>query len=113
MDNEKKALEQVPVVNESIGTVFNDNGLVTITYPRYKKQWQIKFLLPKKRENVVKLDFDENGSAVWKLIDGKRNVGQILDELQELAQGQEQFAARVMVFLQSLVQNDLIKIIEN
>lgn len=107
-DDRNDILKMVPVVNNHIGTIFNDNNLITITYPRYTKNWQIRFLLPKGRKNEIKLDFDANGSAVWKQIDGKRTVGEILSNLQEIASNQEQFSNRVIIFLQSLVQNDFI-----
>ncbi len=103
-------LELVPVVNDTVGTIFLDNGLVTITYPRYTKKWQIKLLLPKGRENKIKLDFDDNGSAVWKLINGQRTVKEILDTLSDLGKDQEQFKSRVVMFLQSLIQNEFIRI---
>ncbi|MDL2222710.1 PqqD family protein [Bacteroidales bacterium OttesenSCG-928-M11] len=103
-------LKMVPAINENVGTIFNDDNLITITYPRYTKKWQIKFLLPKGRKNEIKLDFDANGSAVWRLIDGKRSVQDILSDLEEVAQGQDLFDDRVVVFLQSLIQNDFITV---
>lgn len=108
MPDSSNTLNKVPVVNPTVGTFIHDDGLVTISYPRYKKAWQVRFLLPKGRKNEIKLDFDQNGSAVWKLIDGKRTVRQILYELQETGEGQEQFNDRVVLFLQSLVQNDFV-----
>jgi Coenzyme PQQ synthesis protein D (PqqD). len=110
MAEERNTLDVVPVINDGVVTIFNDDGLVTITCSRYKKAWQVKLFVSKKRKNEIKLDFDTNGSAVWKLIDGKRTVRQILAELEEVAQGQEQFPQRVGMFLQSLVQNDLIRV---
>lgn len=99
----------VPVVNDTIGTIFNDEGLITITYPRYKKNWQVRLLLPKGRKNEIKLDLDTNGSAVWKLIDGQRTVKEILSELEDFGRDQEQFTSRVMMFLQGLIQDDFIR----
>lgn len=105
---EKHTLEMVPIINNDIGTIFNSDETVTITYPRYKKAWQVKWLLPKGRKNEIKLDFDKNGSAVWKLIDGQRTVKEILSELKGFEKEEQQFEARTMMFLQSLVQNDFI-----
>lgn len=69
-------LELIPRRNSSKEWILNDDGRVQIIIPRnglFDKVVRVFYKTPK----VMRIDLDELGSAVWKLIDGKRNISDI------------------------------------
>ena len=101
-------LDLVPVVKETIGTKFNDEGLAFIVIPRFNKAWMAKVFLPKNKKNEINLHLDANGTAVWKEIDGTKRIRDIIESLAEIGEGQEQFDNRVVLFIQNLYRNGFI-----
>ncbi len=72
----KNYLEKIPVRNESIGWKSDENGIVTLEIENkgfFNTVAQKLFRKPK--TSFVHLD--ENGSFVWPLIDGQRNITEI------------------------------------
>lgn len=59
-----------------------DNGLVTLLYPKFKNSKVSKFMLGNKTPHI-QMKLDEIGTASWLLIDGKKNAGRIANELSE------------------------------
>lgn len=106
----KDWLEYVPEIKASIGTIVHDDGLISISIPRFKKEWVAKLVLSKNRKNEIRINLDENGSKVWELIDGKRNIRNILDKLSDIALNEENYSDRVILFLQGLHKNGFIQI---
>ena len=107
-------LDLVPVVKESIGTRFNEEGLASIVIPRFKKVWMVKLFLPKNKTNEINLQMDSNGTAVWKVIDGTKTVRDIIKSLAETGVGekQEQFDNRVVLFIQELYRSGFISVLK-
>ena len=103
-------LDMVPVVKETIGTKFNDEGLAAIIVLRFNKPWMAKLLLPKNKKNEINLQLDANGTAVWKEIDGTKTVRDIIRSLAEIGKRQEQFDDRVVLFIQNLYQSGFISV---
>ena len=101
-------LDLVPMVKETIGTKFNDEGLASIVVPRFRKAWMVKLFLPKNKKNEINLQLDANGTAVWKEIDGTKKVRDIIKSLAEVGEGQEQFDDRVVLFIQNLYRSGFI-----
>ncbi len=106
--NEQDWLDRVPVVKKSIRTIVHDDGLVSISIPRFKKEWIAKLFLPKNKTNEVRIDFDANGTAVWLQIDGKKSIRKILSELKEIAQYESDYNNRVILFLNNIYRSDFI-----
>ena len=72
----KNYLENIPVRNESIGWNSDENGIVTLEIENtgfFNKIAQKFFGKPK--TSFVHLD--ENGSFIWPLIDGQRDISEI------------------------------------
>ena len=69
-------LEKIPKRNEKYRWTYDDNGLVTI---EIDNKGFFNRLLQKiaKKPPVTYIHLDENGSFVWKAIDGKRDIIQI------------------------------------
>jgi hypothetical protein len=58
----------------------SEEGLITILIPRFKGKFMNKYIVREKARYIY-LKLDELGSATWKAVDGKKNVGQICEEL--------------------------------
>jgi hypothetical protein len=60
-----------------------EDGLIYLLIPRFKSKFANKYILPKLKSPNIKLKLDEMGSETWILIDSKRNVNSIAEELEE------------------------------
>ncbi len=101
-------LDVVPVVKEKIGTIVHDDGLISILIPRFNQAWMAKLFLPKNKKNEIRVNFEANGTAVWKQIDGQKTVREILQSLAKTGEGQEKYNDRVILFLQNLYNSGFI-----
>jgi len=87
------------------------DGLVVVIAYRQKKNFFDRTIFKKWAEKPVKIDLDEIGSYVWKLIDGKRNVEEITLLAEEHFKDKIQPAKeRVSLFLKQLHKNRLVTI---
>ncbi len=85
------------------------DGLVVVIAYRTKQSFLDRTIFKKWAEKPVKIDLDEIGSYVWKLIDGKRNVLEITTLAEEHFNEKIQPAKeRVSLFLKQLHKNNLI-----
>ena len=100
-----------PVVKPGISTEMNDEGLAAIIIPRFNKSWMAKLFLPKNKKNEVRLQLDKYGTSVWALINGENTVSDIINALSDIAQEEEQFEQRIVLFLQNLYRSGFIKAI--
>jgi len=87
---------------------IEDDGLVTLLYPKFKNSKVSKYMLGN-RSPYLHMKLDEIGTASWLLIDGKKNVGQIADELnEELGEKIQPVHDRLGKFLSLLYNNKYI-----
>ena len=107
---EQDWLDKIPVVKKYIGTIVHDNGLVSVTIPRFKKEWMAKLFLSKNKTNELRADFDINGSAVWLQIDGQKSVKEILAVLNEIAESEKDYNNRVVLFLGNIYRSGFIDV---
>ena len=101
-ENKPNWKEMVLTISPVVRTVFDENGLATLIVPRFKNKILIKLLVNEKRKNEIKIDLDELGTAVWNLIDGKRDIQNIVDDLRKTHPNQEQLEERTVQFLVGL-----------
>ena len=59
----------------------DEPGTVRLLVPRFRASW-LQWLQKRLRKPHIKVKLDEIGSAVWQLIDGKRMVVEIGEELE-------------------------------
>jgi hypothetical protein len=59
---------------------LEEDGTVTLLYPKFRNKNVSKFMLGRKTP-YIHMKLDEIGTASWLLIDGKRNVKKISEEL--------------------------------
>lgn len=110
-ENEVNFVEKVPKIVQENWTVLED-GIVEITVENkgFFNTVAQKFF-KKPRYSFIKLD--ENGSCVWKLIDGKKNIyeiGQILEKEQKEAG--TQLYERLCTYCKILENNKYIKFLQ-
>jgi len=81
-ENNKNYLDRVPIKNDSINWSGDNDGLITLEIENkgvFNRIAQKLF----KRPKISYIHLDENGSFVWPLIDGERDVaaiGKLVDE---------------------------------
>lgn len=86
----------------------NTEGLVVILIPKFKKN-ELKFLVPRRKSEHIRMNLDELGSAVWLAIDGKKKIKIISQELSEKFREKIHPAEeRILKFLSQLYNNKLI-----
>lgn len=83
--------------------------MVTLAYPRFKKEWISKLLLPKRMSSHIHVRLEEHGTAVWELIDGIRTVEEIINLLAEHFIGEDNYQSRVTTFITQLQKDGFIK----
>lgn len=95
-------LEKIPVRPEGIRWEKNDKGIVTLYIHNTGIMKKITQVLLKKPE-YTQVHLDENGSFVWPLIDGEKNIIQ-LGELvkEEFGEAAEPLYPRLAKFFQIL-----------
>jgi len=91
---------------------MEDNGVVTLLYPKFKNKKVSKYMLGNKTP-FIHMKLDELGTASWLLIDGKRKVGKIAESLEEKFGDKVKPAhQRLGKFLSLLYDNKYISFIE-
>lgn len=107
--NEENYLEKIPVRSEGIDWKTDDNGLVTLEVHNkgaMNRFAQIFFKKPK----ISYIHLDKNGSFVWPLINGEKNIIEIGKEV-EVHFGEEAnpLYERLAKFFRILENNNFIK----
>lgn len=78
-----RALTLTPVKNMDAAEVILNSGVVVIHYPVTMRPWMAKWIRRFKGSSPQmgsrKLQLDTLGTQVWKMIDGKRTVRDIVD----------------------------------
>lgn len=101
-------LELVPKKIQNYKWEVNEDGLVKIIIPRegiLDKIVRFFFKTPKE----MKIDLDEQGSSVWKLIDGKNNIEDIGSSLKdEFGKKAEPVYERLGTYINILRNNNFI-----
>ena len=86
----------------------------TIAFPRFKYEWMRRFLLPKGMSADIHVRLEDHGTAVWELIDGKRTVRRIIEELAEHFNYEENYESRITAYITQLQKDGFVKlVIEN
>jgi len=58
--------------------IINEENLVTVVIPKFKNEFAKKLISPKLKSADFKLKLEKFGSEVWKNMDGKTKVGDII-----------------------------------
>ncbi len=103
-------LDTVPVRSGTVVTEWED-GMAVLAYPRFKRAWMRRFFLPKGMSPYIHVRLEEHGTAVWNLIDGRRNVAEIITLLAPHFSGDEHYASRVTAYLMQLQKDGFIRLL--
>ena len=108
--NEKTNVMLVtPVRVGYVKTVWKDKHIVLVFPHRYSR---VLRLLPFRLSPlVVHVELEEHGTAVWQLIDGKRTVAEIVQELGFHFNYEEGYESRVVTYLLQLQKDGLIRLL--
>lgn len=82
MNSEPNLLDLVPV--KIAGETGRKNGHVQIYFPRFKSKAGTLFGMLFRSSRTIKVNLDEKSTALWDLIDGRKNVGQIGREMMKI-----------------------------
>jgi len=107
MSEKQNLFDLIPEIDERI-TTENGGELIVVTFPRFRSNFIQKYLV-REKSKVVRVRLDANGTAVWKLIDGKRSVTQIAEALGEHFQREERYEYRVAEFVSQLYGQGFVK----
>ena len=100
-------LENVP--RRNIDHEEGEDGRLVLLRPKYMTGLLAKLLQPRIKDKHFKVKLDDLGTATWRAIDGRRNVGQIADLLyEEFGERIEPRYQRMSMFIDSLAQGKMI-----
>lgn len=105
-------LDAVPVRCDHILTEWEGDYAV-ISYPRFKYEWMRRLLLPQSMSPDIHVRLEEHGSAVWRLIDGRRTVQEIVSLLANHFHPDENYASRVTTYVMQLRKDGFIKLLSS
>lgn len=100
-------LEVIPSRNAHIIT-DREGDYIVIAYSRFKHKWMQRFLLPKGMSPMIRVRFEEHGTAVWKLINGKDTVRQIIEKLAEHFHHEVNYESRIITYIFQLQKDGFI-----
>ncbi len=86
---------------------ISEEGIVTLLCPKFTNKTLERFIMGN-RSPYIHLKLDETGTACWILIDGKKNVGTIAEEMKQKLQDKEQIHERLSKFMTLLYSNKYI-----
>lgn len=108
MKEKYNLLEVIPSKAEHI-TTEKEGNLAVIAFPRFKRNWVRKLLLPKRMSPYIRVRLEEHGTAVWQLIDGERTVGEIVSLLAGHFNNEPNYQSRVTTFITQLQKDGFVK----
>lgn len=101
-------MDVVPVYRDHILFEDGEDGCVVLAYPRFRKAWMRRWLLPSCLSPYIHVPLEKHGTAVWKAIDGKSTVAELVGRLAEHFQGEENYEIRVVTYLVQLQKDGFI-----
>ena len=101
-------LEVIPCRSEHISSM-KEGEEVILSFPRFKRSWMNRYLLPKGMSKDIHVRLEGHGSVVWEMIDGKRTVNAIINELAEHFQNEPGYELRITKYLMQLHKDGFIK----
>ena len=96
----------IPEIDQRL-ILEKEGEFAVIAFPRFKNKFFQKFVA-KEKTKIIRVRLDENGTAVWSLIDGKRSVGKIAELLAEHFNHEENYEYRVTQFVGHLYKQGYV-----
>lgn len=102
-------METVPCRAAHITTRWEGETAV-LSFPRFKQEWVRRGLSAMGLSKEVRLSLEEHGTAVWRLIDGKRTTREIIEKLADHFEGKAGYESRVATYLQRLQKDGFVRL---
>ena len=102
-------LDIVPIQCGHITTEWEGEKAI-LAFPRFKYEWMRRFLLPKGMSPDIHVTLEEHGTAVWRLIDGRRTVQEIISLLAGHFRHEENYSYRVTAYIMQLQKDGFIRL---
>ncbi len=80
---------------------IEEDGLIKLKIKKFRSKFGILLCKIFKRPNYFFVNLDEIGSFVWKKMDGKNSIEDILFQIEEKF-GKEKMKERLIIFIQTL-----------
>lgn len=109
MEDKVNILEAVAFKNEIIATKWNDDGCAVLVRKRIGKEW-LRKMMPHFMPSADYLYLDAYGSDVWRMVDGKTYIVDIVKTLKEKYSDEADIEVRVTKFIQQLHRDGLISL---
>ncbi len=107
-DKQKKHIfDTVPCRRPGILTEWEGDRIV-IAYPRFRRAWMQRYLVPKGMSPYIRVRLEAHGSAVWETIDGCSTVRDILKKMAVHFDGEDNYESRVITYLYQLEKDGFI-----
>jgi len=106
--SQQNLFDLVPSICEYI-TTEKEGELSVITFPRFRSKFMQMLFVPRNKSPMIRLRQDENGTAVWDLIDGKRTIKEITEQLAEHFQYEENYEYRIAAYFMQLYKQGFVK----
>lgn len=88
------------------------DGLVVVMAPKFKSRPGKAMVRLFRQPQEANLHLDEYGSVAWGLMDGERNIGQIMDAMVErFGEEAEPALQRLLMFLRSLQNAGAVRVV--
>lgn len=111
--NKKQPLNLLTLVPVRKDLEFTDiEGRITLLVPKFKNQRFSRWFIPRHKTAHIHFRLDEVGSQVWRLMDGKKTVEAICEEmnpfLANIDKPTHQIEDRIARFLKDLAKHEFI-----
>lgn len=101
-------LDVIPLRKDNISTSIAEDGKVTLGILRFKSKWINKYFMPKSISSEIYVQLDMYGSEVWKMLDGKRSISEIIEVVQLVFPNEDGLDERIITYLYRLKHDKLI-----
>lgn len=110
MKKEEKVnlFDVIPYISEHV-TTEKEGDLSVIVFPRFRNKFMQKYFVPKGKSANIHVKLEENGTAVWDLIDGTRTIREITELLADHFGHEENYEYRITTYIGNLYTNGFIK----
>lgn len=106
--NKVNILDVIPLRKDNISTFIAEDGKVTLGILRFKSKWINKYFMPKRISPEIHVPLDIYGSEVWKTIDGKHSISDIIELVRLIYPDEIGLDERIITYLYRLRHDKLI-----
>lgn len=90
-----------------------NGGIITVLFKKEKLGFIEKTFFKKQSQKPHKIDLDEIGSFIWLQIDGKKNIGELIEIAKnEFGEKIEPAVERVELFINQMHKNKFVSLFE-